>query len=78
MMMGGGGWLMMLFIVLFWVVIVGLALWFSSTLFPHAARRNNDRQVSADDGALEILRQRYARGELTRSEYEQMRRDLEA
>ncbi|MHB1005000.1 MAG: SHOCT domain-containing protein [Chloroflexota bacterium] len=26
--------------------------------------------------ALEILKERYARGEITRDEYEQMRRDL--
>lgn len=30
-----------------------------------------------DDPALEILRRRYAAGEITREEYEQMRRDLE-
>jgi len=32
---------------------------------------------SRDKSALEILRERYARGEINREEYEQKRRDLE-
>lgn len=40
------------------------------------------RQVGAGGGgrsarALEVLQERYARGEITREQYEQMRRDLE-
>lgn len=40
------------------------------------------RQVGASAGgrstrALEVLQERYARGEITREQYEQMRRDLE-
>jgi len=32
---------------------------------------------SADDEALEILRQRYARGEIDEQEYEQRKRELQ-
>ena len=39
------------------------------------------RQVGPEQAgsrrAVEILKERYARGELTREQYEQMRRDLE-
>jgi putative membrane protein len=31
-----------------------------------------------DDRALEVLRERFVRGEITKDQYEQMRRDLEA
>jgi putative membrane protein len=80
MMMGGfGGWTMMFFMVLFWVAIIGLAVWFLSALFPRSSGHDGSRPNRAtDDSALEILRQRYARGELTRAEYDQMRHDLEA
>ncbi|HSD50838.1 MAG TPA: SHOCT domain-containing protein, partial [Candidatus Methylomirabilis sp.] len=32
--------------------------------------------LSADESALEILKRRYARGEITREEFETIRRDL--
>jgi putative membrane protein len=42
-------------------------------------RPQNDQMRSAQTGQTpeEILRARYVRGEITREEYEQMRRDLE-
>jgi putative membrane protein len=64
----GFGWI---FMVLFWVPvifgIVALAKWLSSTRDGGSARR-----------PLDILQERYARGEINREQYEQMRRDLEA
>jgi putative membrane protein len=64
----GFGWI---FMILFWVLvilaIVALAKWLSSTRDVGSARR-----------PLDILQERYARGEITRDQYEQMRRDLEA
>ncbi len=48
-----------------------------------AISRSSKKQGSpggqpAKDSALEILRERYARGEVTREEFEAMRRDLGA
>lgn len=62
--MYGSGWLIgMSMMLLFWVLIVLLAIWVVRNLFPH--------QVSAGrDQALEILRQRYAAGEIDAAEYE--------
>ncbi len=69
MMWGMSG--MMAFMVLGWIVlvaaIVAAAWWFATVVRP--ARR---------DGALEILRQRYARGEISREEFERQRRDSAA
>jgi putative membrane protein len=65
----GSGWI---FAILFWVLVlvavIALAKWLSSSIaWPGASRR-----------PLDILRERYARGEITRDEYEQMRRDIES
>jgi putative membrane protein len=83
-MMGlGGGW-MMLWMVIFWVIVVALALWLLSRLFPGTGEHPGS-QRSATNGmasgrsprALDILNERYARGEITRAEYQEIRQDME-
>lgn len=69
-MWGAWGIGMMLIMLLFWgVVIVGLALGIRWLL------RQGREQRS--DSALEILRQRYARGEITKDDFERMKRELQ-
>jgi|Deesub1362A_J573_1020465.scaffolds.fasta_scaffold16795_2 putative membrane protein len=66
-------WLLML---VFWGALVSLALWLVKALFPGGTggtASSSDRPLSP----REILDQRYARGEITREQYLQMRRDLE-
>ncbi len=84
MMMGFGGPWMMLWIVIFWVVVVGLALWLLSRLFPGARDHSGNEQSQVNGPAtgsarraLDILNERYARGEITRAEYQEIRRDIE-
>jgi putative membrane protein len=61
---------MMVMMLVFWgVVIVGIVLairWFASP-------RHEPRRV---DTALDILRQRYARGDISKEEFEAKKRDL--
>jgi putative membrane protein len=70
---GGFGFLFML---LFIILIVGLAVWFVSLLFP---RQTNPRSLglgtydSGDESPLDIIKKRYARGEITKDEYEEIR-----
>lgn len=68
-MWGAWGIGMMLIMLAFWVlVIIGIVLgirWLLGT-----------GQGSAPDRALEILRERYARGEINREEFEARKRDL--
>jgi putative membrane protein len=68
-MWGAGGLVMMLMMLVFWgLVIAGLVIglrWLVGQ--GHPARR---------DEALEILRQRYARGEIDKQEFETRKRDL--
>lgn len=60
--------------VVFWVGIVFGASYFAVRL----ALSRTSLRVEPDPGtALETLRERYARGDISREEFEQMRRDLE-
>ena len=73
--MGFGGF-GFIFMALFWIVIIGLGIWLLSNLFP----KNNTSSQSVESGgesAVEILQRRYARGELTKQEYESMRYEVE-
>jgi len=66
---GAWGLGMMLMMLLFWVlVIVGLVVGIRWLL--------GQRKESRSDSALEILRQRYARGEINKEEFEAKKRDL--
>lgn len=65
-MMGAWGMLPML---LFWIGLILLIVW-----VVRAAIGSNPS--SRDTNARELLDQRYARGELTRKEYEQIKKDI--
>ncbi len=72
--MGFGAW-GFLFMGLFWIVIIAGSIWLLSNLFP---KNNRSQAPQADNAtAIEILKLRYARGELTNEEYESIRYDLE-
>lgn len=64
----------LLFMFLFWGGLVALAILLVSALFPRDARpaSPNDQGLSA----RQILDIRYARGEITREQYETMKQDI--
>ena len=69
--MSGGWWLIgMGMMVIFWIAIILLVIWAVRNLFP---RQRSSGRVQA----LEILQQRYAKGEINAAEYEQARARLE-
>lgn len=77
-MMGGWGmmpWWGALIMTIFWAVIVAgivvFIVWIVRNISAHAPTQ------AGQNRALELLKERYARGELTRDEYLQMRHDLE-
>lgn len=67
--------------VFFWLLFVVAAVWFGAWLLPRL-RTSSPASRSAlgpsSDTAIEILKRRYASGEISKAEYETMRTDLEA
>jgi len=68
-MMGFG----MLFMGLFWIMLIVGAVWLASSLFQTGRGPNVTGRAQTP---RDILDQRYARGEITREQYELMKRDL--
>jgi putative membrane protein len=67
-MMGFGMGFGLLFMLLFWVVVI----WLVVTLV------NPVQSIKKDDSdPFTILKQRYAKGEITKKQYEEMKKDLE-
>ncbi len=74
-MMGGFGWmwLMPIFMILFW----GLVIWGVVALVRGlSGSRGSDSAPPTADSALDILKRRYARGEINKAEYEEKKKDL--
>ena len=65
--MGMGGWFLMAFL---WAATIAGAL----LLFRSVGTAGKDEQSTP----LDILKARYARGEITREEFDRMRKDIEA
>ena len=72
-MMGGGGWgiFMFIFMLIFLVLAIAAVVLLVRYLSPHS------RSKPSDD-ALEVLKRRYARGEIQKAEFEEKRKDLES
>ena len=73
-MMGnfGWGWFMPIFMILFW----GLVIWGIVALVRGVSQPGSTDFSSRTDSALEILKKRYARGEINKEEYEARKKDL--
>ena len=74
--MGNYGWGHMLFgglmMVLVWGAVIALVV-----LLVRGLTRGRDESAQQRPTALDILQERYARGEIDQQEYEQRRRDLQ-
>jgi putative membrane protein len=75
-MMGSGygmGWFWPIIMIAFWIaVIVGIIFlirWVVLTT-------NKGRETKTESSALEILKKRYARGEVNKEEYEKIKKDI--
>ncbi len=72
-MMGGfgWGWFMPIFMILFW----GLIIWAVVALVRGLSGSRGSDSPAADS-ALEVLKRRYARGDISKEEYEEKKHDL--
>jgi putative membrane protein len=62
----GFGWFWM---VLFWGLVIGLIVW----LVVRLSKRDGSESKS---NALDIAKERYAKGEISKEEFEQIKKDL--
>ena len=68
-----GGW-GILGMILLWIGLVFLAVWLVRFIF--ASPRPPDSDAHRPPTAREVLDQRYARGEISREQYELMKKDI--
>jgi uncharacterized membrane protein len=73
-MMMGFGFFGLLLMFLFWALLIGLAVWAVGALFPAAGRLTGSTTQNLT--AHQIIDSRYARGELSREQYELMKQDI--
>lgn len=69
-MMGGSGWWW--FMPILGIIFLGLIIWAVVALI----QGQGGSQSTGADSALEILKRRYARGDIDKEEYEQKKKDL--
>jgi putative membrane protein len=72
----GFGWFGMLLMTLFWFGLIALLIW-GVTRAVDSGRRSSPDHSSSEDRAIAILRERYARGEITEEEYHAARKTLD-
>jgi len=75
-MMGGWGmgWFGGIFMILFWILILIVLVFVIKWLIQSTSRARDNGQSGYR--ALEILKERYARGEIDKAQFEDMKRDL--
>lgn len=71
-MMGGFG--TMGFMGIFWVLVLGLIIWAVVAAVRPGESSSSDSATASS--ALDVLKKRYARGEINKEEYEEKKRDL--
>jgi putative membrane protein len=64
-MMGGGS-----FMWIFWILVIGVVVYFLVNI-------SKRQGAETKETSLDILKKRYARGEISKEEYTQMKHDLE-
>lgn len=70
---GGFGWILgFLFFVLFILLIAGLIKWYAANDEDKVEMSEND-----DETALAILKKRYAKGEITKREFDSIKKDIQ-
>ena len=61
---------------LFWIAVIVAILFFIRWLVV-STRHHTDQKAAPTDSALEILKIRYAKGEIGKEEFEEKKRDLQ-
>ena len=62
---------------LFWLIILGVIVWAVIKISGNARRSGPSHDLSQSESPMDILKKRYARGEISKEEFEQMKRDIQ-
>ncbi len=65
----------MIFMMIFWILIIASLVFLINWLIRSAGRDKASRKTGSNT-ALEILKERYARGEIDKEEFESKKKDL--
>ena len=76
-MMGMGFGFGFILMILFWILFVGLAVWLISNIFPRTTDTSGIERRNLPALPEEIIQERYARGEISKTEYEDMKNVLQ-
>lgn len=71
----GMGWFGGIFMIVFWILLI-VGLVFLIKWLVQSTKGNSMSPRSGSSSALEILKERYARGEINKQEFEEKKRDL--
>lgn len=63
-----------IFQVLFWGLIIMLIIRFFKS--SHRCQHEENKQIEGENKSLEIVKERYAKGEINKKEFEQLKKDL--
>jgi putative membrane protein len=66
-------WFFPFFMPFFWLIIIAVFLYL---IFGRGLARKPWEPGHPEDSALDILKKRYAKGEISKEEFEQMKRDI--
>ena len=75
-MMGGYGGFGMGFMGIFWILVVGAIIWAVVAAARGTGQAGGSDFAGRSESAQEILKRRYARGEINKAEYEEKKKDL--
>ena len=69
----GGSWLWhglfgSIFMIVFWIAVIYFIVWL--------VRENTNKNGSGDKKSLDVLKERYAKGEITKEQFESMKKDI--
>ena len=62
----GGAWM-----IIIWIIIIGLIVWGVVALIKHSSQGTGEKRQP-----LDIAKERYAKGEISKEEYERIKKDL--
>jgi putative membrane protein len=68
----GIGWFIMILLALIWIALIFAVIFFVVWL----VREIRGRKGGREETALEIIRKRYARGEISKEEFEEKKKDI--